>query len=76
MNNLNNISFDYLSRLTKKNFQNSYKSIFSIKKQVFNYVSKEINIIDSHKEIEKQREYYNNQKKLHNKKIITKKIIE
>ena len=31
MNNLNNISFDYLSRLTKKQYQNSYKSIESIK---------------------------------------------
>ena len=68
MNNLNNISFDYLLRLTKKNYQNSYKNIASIKKQAYNYVSKEKNILNSHKELEKQREYYNNQKKLHNKK--------
>ena len=68
MNNLNNISFDYLSRLTKRKYLNSYKSIASIKKQVFNYVSKEKNLLDNHKEIEKQKEYYNNQKKLHNKK--------
>ncbi len=68
MNNLNNISFDYLSRLTKKQYQNSYKSIASIKKQVYNYVSKEKNTFENHKEIERQREYYNNQKKLHKKK--------
>ena len=69
MNNLNNISFDYLLRLTKKkNYKNSYKSMASIKKQVYNYVSKEKNNLDNHKELEKQREYYNNQKRLHNKK--------
>ena len=68
MNNLNNINFDYLSRLTKKQYQNSYKSIESIKKQVYNYVSKEKNTFENHKEIEKQSENYNNQKKLHKKK--------
>ena len=68
MNNLNNISFDYLSKLTKRHYQNCYKSIASIKKQAFNYVSKEKNILDNHKELEKQREYYRNQKRLHQKK--------
>ena len=69
MNNLNNISFDFLSKITKKNSQNnSKKTISSINKQVYNYVSKEKNNFDIQKNVEKYREYYNNQKKLHKKK--------
>ena len=69
MNNLNTISFDYLSKITKKFSQNnSNKTISSIKRQTYNYVSKEKNIFDNQKKEEKYREYYNNQKKLHKKK--------
>ena len=68
MNNLNNISFDYFSKLAKKHYQSSYKTIASIKKQVYNYISKEKNLLDNMKELERNKEYYNNQKKLHKKK--------
>ena len=68
LNNLNNISFDYFSKLTKKHYQSSYKTIASIKKQVYNYISKEKNLLDNMKELERNKEYYNNQKKLHKKK--------
>ena len=69
MNNLNNISFDYLSKITKMNRQNnSNKTVSNIKKQIYNYISKEKNIFDNKKNVEKNREYYNNQKKLHKKK--------
>ena len=68
MNNLNNVCFDYLSKLTKRNYQNSYKTIASIRRKINSYVSKEKTIIHNKKELERQREYYNNQKKLHQKK--------
>jgi hypothetical protein len=68
LNNLNNISFDYFSKLTKKHYQSSYKTIASIKKQVYNCISKEKNLIDNMKELERNKEYYNNKKKLHKKK--------
>ena len=74
MGNLNNIHFDYLSKLTKKNYyHNSYKTIGSIKRKISNYISKEKTIINNKKELERQREYYNNQKKLHKKKSNYKK---
>lgn len=77
MNNLNNISFDYLSKIAKKHhLSNTYKTISSIRKQANNYVSKEKNIFDNPKEVERHREYYNNQKKLHKKKVIIRTIIE
>ena len=41
MNNLNNISFDYLSKINKKKTNNSYKNFESLKKKLSSYVSKE-----------------------------------
>ena len=70
MNNLNNINFDYFSKINKKKYNNSYKNLENIKKKISNYVSKEKdkNIAERNKELEKKREYYNNQKKIYKKK--------
>ena len=68
MNNINNFGYDYLSKLTKKYNQNSLNNISKFQRQIFNYVSKEKKINDNENELERQKEYYNNQKKIHNKK--------
>ena len=70
MNNLNNISFDYLTKLNKNKTNYSSKNLDSMRKKFSSYASKEkdYNIIEKNKELEKKREYYNNQKKIHKKK--------
>ena len=62
MNNLNNIGYDYLGKLTKSTYQkNNFDN--NIKQKILGYVSKEKN-----KDNQKNLEYYNNIKKIHNKK--------
>ena len=70
MNNLNNISFDYLSKINKKNSKNNHNKFAYIRKQLSCHASKEKNknISKLEKQLEKKREYYNNQKKIHKKK--------
>ena len=66
MNNLNNIGYDYLAKLTKNSFKkNNFDK--NIKKKIFSYVSKEKSRYGPKQNI-KYEEYYNNQKKIHNKK--------
>ena len=75
MNNLNNISFDYLSKINKNKPNNSYKNFDILRKKLSSYVSKEknINIEEKNREMEKKREYYNNQKRIHKRKHNCKK---
>ena len=75
MNNLNNISFDYLSKINKNKANNSYKNFDILRKKLSSYVSKEknINIEEKNREMEKKREYYNNQKRIHKRKHNCKK---
>ena len=77
MNNLNNISFDYLTKIKKLKNNNSYNNFDAIKKRLNIYVSKEKdnnNIFEINKRLEKKKEYYNNQKRLHKKNNNYKKI--
>ena len=69
MNNLNNINIDYLSKVSTKKLNNNHKNFESIKKKLSNYISKEKdnNISERKKQLEKKREYYNNQKKIYKK---------
>ena len=76
MNNLNNISFDYLTKIKKIKNNNSYNNFEPIKKRLCIYFSKEKdnNILEINKRLEKKKEYYNNQKRIHKKKDNYKKI--
>ena len=66
LNNLNSIEYDYLSKLTKKNHQNNFNNVSNAQKKIYNYVSKEKKI--NKNEIKRQKEYYNNQTKIYNRK--------